>query len=85
MAEVFGIIAGAAGLAGLFTPCVECFEYIQLGRRFGKDYEACQIKLDIVALRLSRWGVLVGLGENPNLYSPPNQPQVSRPKKSSKP
>lgn len=71
MAEVFGIVAGAASLAGLFTPCVECFEYIHLGRHFGKDYEACQIKLDVVALRLSRWGLTVGLGENPNLDSPP--------------
>ena len=76
MAEVFGIVAGAASLAGLFTPCVECFEYIHLGRHFGKDYEACQIKLDVVALRLSRWGLTVGLGENPNLDSPPIQRQV---------
>jgi hypothetical protein len=32
--------------------------------------------LDVVALRLSRWGFAVGLGENPNPNSPPNQPQV---------
>jgi hypothetical protein len=76
MAEVFGIVAGAAGLAGLSMPCVECFEYIRLGRHFGKDYEACQIKLDVIALRLSRWGLLVGLSENPNPNSPPIQPQV---------
>jgi hypothetical protein len=61
MAEAFGIFAGAAGLAGLFVPCVDCFEYIQFGRRFGKDYEACLVKLDVVRLRLSRWGVAVGL------------------------
>ena len=39
MAEAFGIFAGAAGLAGLFTPCVECFEYVQFGRNFGQDCE----------------------------------------------
>jgi hypothetical protein len=77
MAEVFGIVAGVGGLAGLFVPCVECFEYIQLGRHFGHDFETCQIKLDVVALRLSRWGFAVGLGENPNPNSPlNNQPQV---------
>jgi hypothetical protein len=43
---------------GLFTPCVECFEYVQFGRKFEKDYEICLVKLDIVRLRLS---VSVGL------------------------
>jgi len=61
MAEVFGIVAGAAGLAGLFTPCVDCFEYIQFGRHFGKDYERCLVKLDIIRLRLTRWGQAVGV------------------------
>src|SRR5271154_7036183 len=65
MAEAFGIFAGAAGLAGLFTPCVECFEYIQFGRKFGKDYETSLVKLDVVRLRLSRWGVSVGLVADP--------------------
>jgi hypothetical protein len=65
MAEAFGIFAGAAGLAGLFTNCVRCFEYVQFGRKFGKDYETCLVKLDIVRLRLSRWGVSVGLVAEP--------------------
>ena len=65
MAEAFGIFAGAAGLAGLFTPCVECFEYVQFARKFGKDYETCLVKLDVVRLRLSRWGVAVGLVADP--------------------
>ena len=66
MAEAFGIFAGAAGLAGLFTPCVECFEYVQFARKFGKDYETCLVKLDVVRLRLSRWGVSVGLVADPS-------------------
>src|SRR5271155_746968 len=65
MAEAFGIFAGAAGLAGLFTPCVECFEYVQFGRRFGQDYERSLVKLDVVRLRLSRWGVSVGIVADP--------------------
>jgi len=65
MAEVFGIVAGAAGLAALFTPCVECFEYIQFGRHFGKDYERCLVKLDVVRLRLTRWGQAVGIYDDP--------------------
>jgi hypothetical protein len=76
MAELFGIIAGAASLAALFVPCVDCFEYIQLGRHFSQDYETYQVKLDVVWLRLSRWGLAFGLGENPNPNSQPIQPQV---------
>jgi hypothetical protein len=77
MAQIFGIIAGVSGLAGLFTSCVECLQYIRFGRNFGKEYEACQVKLDVVALRLSRWGMAVGLGKNPHLIAPQRQPQVT--------
>jgi hypothetical protein len=38
MAKPFGIIAGAVGIAAAFTACVDCFNYIQLGRRFGRYY-----------------------------------------------
>lgn len=38
MAEVFGIVSGALSVAALFKNCVDCFEYIQLGRNFGRDY-----------------------------------------------
>lgn len=79
MAEVFGIVAGAAGLAGLFTPCVECFEYIQFGRSFGKDYETCLVKFDVVRLRLSRWGTSVGLGSDPSLTARQSKPQIQVP------
>jgi hypothetical protein len=55
MAEAAGLVIGAVSLTGLFTTCVDCFEYVQLGRRFGKDYQRSILKLDIVKLRLSRW------------------------------
>lgn len=54
MAEIFGTIAGALSVAALFNDCVECFEYIQLGRHFGRDYETYQLKLDIAMTRLAR-------------------------------
>jgi hypothetical protein len=56
MAELFGTVAGALSVAALFNNCVECFEYIQLGRHFRQDYERCRLKLDIAQTRLSRWG-----------------------------
>ena len=60
MAEAFGIFAGAASLLSLFTPCMDAFECIQFGRNFGRDYETCQLRLDIIRLRLLRWGVSLG-------------------------
>lgn len=73
---MFGVVAGTAGLVGAFNACVNCFEFIQLGRHFEKDFGACQLKLDVVGLRLSRWGLAVGLGENPNPNGAPVQPKV---------
>lgn len=60
-AEVFGIAAGVASLAGVFTSCVDCFEYIQLSRHFGEDYQRSMLKLDIAENRLTRWGEAIGL------------------------
>lgn len=57
-----GIVFGIAGLAGIFTSCIDCFELIQLGREFGSDYEKCLLRLDVSRLRFTRWGYSVGLG-----------------------
>ena len=55
MAEAVGLIMGGVALASLFTTCIDCFEYVQLGRQFGTNYQRSLLKLDIVKLRLSRW------------------------------
>ncbi|KAF2647277.1 hypothetical protein K491DRAFT_699732 [Lophiostoma macrostomum CBS 122681] len=55
MAETAGLVIGAISLTTIFTTCVDCFEYVQLGRNFGKDYQRALLKLDIAKLRLSRW------------------------------
>ncbi|KAI0160524.1 heterokaryon incompatibility protein s [Xylariaceae sp. FL1272] len=65
MAEPFSIVSGALGIAALFTNCVTCFDYIQLGRHFAEDYQQCQIMLDTLSLRLSRWGDAVGIYDKP--------------------
>ena len=59
--EPAGLAIGVAGLASLFSACVDCFEYIQLGRQFGHDYGKCLLKLDAARLQLSRWGAAIGL------------------------
>lgn len=61
MADVAGLILA---LPGLLTSCVDCFNYMQLGRSFGSDYGKCLLALDATKLRLSRWGAAVGIGED---------------------
>ena len=56
MADLAGVVIGGVALASLFTTCVDCFEYIQLGRDFGKNYQRSQLQLTTVQLRLLRWG-----------------------------
>ncbi|KAF2807494.1 uncharacterized protein BDZ99DRAFT_465355 [Mytilinidion resinicola] len=65
MAEPAGLAVSVLALATLFNTTVECFEFIQLGRNFGKDFQTSQLKLDNARLRLSRWGASLGLGDNP--------------------
>ncbi|OAP57334.1 hypothetical protein AYL99_08072 [Fonsecaea erecta] len=59
MAEAAGLVVGAVSVAGLFTNCVDCFEYVQMGRNFGKNYQRSLLRLDVVKLRLSRWAEAV--------------------------
>jgi hypothetical protein len=69
MAETAGLVIGAVSLTAIFTACVDCFEYVQLGRNFGKDYQRSLLKLDIVKLRLSRWANAAN--ESHNQYQVP--------------
>ncbi|OAL46893.1 small s protein [Pyrenochaeta sp. DS3sAY3a] len=64
MAETAGLVVGVVALAGLFNNTVECFEFVQLGRTFGKDFQTSQLKLDNARLRLSRWGKSLRLDED---------------------
>ena len=59
--EAAGLAVGAVALASLFSEAVQCFEYVQLGRNFGKSFQPCQLKLDVARLQLSRWGQSLGL------------------------
>ena len=67
MAEPFGIVAGAIGIASAFTACVDCFEYVQFGRHFGRDFETSQLALNCARLRLIRWGESVNIYDDPKL------------------
>src|SRR5271156_578772 len=58
--EPVSITLAAVGLAALVTTCVDCFEYIQFGRQFGKDFQGCLATIDVVKIRFERWAASVG-------------------------
>jgi Prion-inhibition and propagation len=58
MTDMAGLVLG---LPGLFVSCVECFEYIQLGRKLEEDYDTTVLRLSNIGLSLSRWGKSMGL------------------------
>lgn len=47
----------------LFNDAVQSFEYIQMGANFGQSFQTSLLKLDVVRLRLTRWGKSVGLAK----------------------
>ncbi|OBT42031.1 hypothetical protein VE00_07427 [Pseudogymnoascus sp. WSF 3629] len=67
MAEPFSVVAGAIGIASAFAACVDCFEYVQFGRHFGRDFQTSQLALDCARLRLTRWGESVNIYDDPKL------------------
>lgn len=59
--EATGVVLGVAGLAGLFSTIVDCFQLIQRGRSCDRDYRILETKLDNQELRLTAWGRACGL------------------------
>ncbi|KAF4536423.1 Small secreted protein [Lasiodiplodia theobromae] len=45
----------------LLDAALACFERVQIARSFDQDFNSHRIKLDIIQLRLSRWGEAAGL------------------------
>lgn len=69
MVEPAGVTLGAISLAtalsGIFVSVVECFEYVELGRRFGKDFDKSQARLGALKLQITRWGISTGVLPDP--------------------
>ena len=69
MAEPVGATLGAVSLAtalsGIFVSVVECFEYVELGRRFTPDFDKSQARLAALRLEITRWGVSAGVLPDP--------------------
>ncbi|KAL5093283.1 hypothetical protein Trisim1_011087 [Trichoderma cf. simile WF8] len=64
-AALFGAMSLATSLPVTFISIVECFEYVELGRRFGKDFNKCQARLEALKLQITRWGISSGVLSDP--------------------
>src|SRR5580704_11156772 len=60
--EPVGLTVSFLGPAGLFSNTMDCFEYIQLDRNFGTNFQTSLLKLNNARLQLSRRGQSVGIG-----------------------
>jgi hypothetical protein len=65
--EAVGLTVGVAGLAGLFSTCISCFELVQRGRYLGKEYILLETKFANQRLRLLTWGRACGFAD-PDKY-----------------
>lgn len=66
-ANIIGIATGVAGITGLFNTGLECFDKIENGRHFGRDFSTHDLRLAMLKLRLARWGQAVRLYDDPRL------------------
>ncbi|KAL6700443.1 prion-inhibition and propagation domain-containing protein [Trichoderma pleuroticola] len=51
----------ASNAIGILQFVLSCFSQIQLAREFENEFEVYQLKLDLIQLRLSRWGEVAKL------------------------
>ncbi|KAB2569789.1 Heterokaryon incompatibility protein S [Lasiodiplodia theobromae] len=54
-------MVGVSEVVTLLDTALACFEGVQIARSLDKDLNSHRIKLDIIQLRLSRWGEAAGL------------------------
>lgn len=60
MTQVAGVVLG---VAALWETCVQVFDVVESGRRYGMDYELLRVKLEVERIRLLNWGEALGLSD----------------------
>ncbi|KAF2136438.1 uncharacterized protein K452DRAFT_292415 [Aplosporella prunicola CBS 121167] len=67
----------ASGAIGIFNFAIDCIGRIQLARDFEDDFATYQLKLDLLQIRLSRWGEVAGINNN-QISRPAPQPSSNK-------
>ena len=60
MTDVAGLVIG---VMAMWNTCVEVFDIVDSGKKYGMDYEILRVKLEVERIRLLTWGDAVGLCE----------------------
>ncbi|KAH7120540.1 prion-inhibition and propagation-domain-containing protein [Dactylonectria macrodidyma] len=63
---VLGVVSLATALSGTFVSVITCFEYLEFGRHFEKDFNKTQARLAALKLRITRWGIVAGAFPDPH-------------------
>ena len=53
MTDIAGL---AVGVAGAWKTCVQIFDIVDSGRKYGMEYELLRVKLEVERIRLLTWG-----------------------------
>ncbi|KAK7409419.1 hypothetical protein QQX98_008380 [Neonectria punicea] len=59
--ETVGLVVGVAGLAGLFTSCLEAVDKVQSYQTFETDSYVLDTRFKVAKARFERWGPGVGI------------------------
>lgn len=51
-------------VAALFNNCIDHFQFLQLNSSFRSEYDQYHLKIDLIKLRLSRWGQAVRINQD---------------------
>jgi len=60
---IAGTVLGVAGLAGLFSTCVEVIQDFSSATSFGTELGVLQVKMEVEKVRLLIWGQSLGIGD----------------------
>ncbi|KAF3068981.1 Heterokaryon incompatibility protein S [Daldinia childiae] len=72
----------ASSAIGLLNFAIECFNHIQLAREFEQEFSTYQLKLDVLQVRLSRWGEVLRNTNHSNSGSQAGDSRTTRHKES---
>jgi hypothetical protein len=61
MAEPIGLTVGLLSLAGLFSTCIDCFDFYEASKECGDELRTLLVQLDLEKTRLLTWAEHVGL------------------------
>lgn len=78
--DAAGVGIGTVALFSLFKTCLDMYDTLECGRRYGADYEVLTTKVGVERVRLSIWGDTVGLpglGDEAVVAAAPGGPQTS--------